>query len=84
MTEINYSKFRSLTARELINALGREGFYPRIRSGAHRQYRHPDGRRVTVSYHRGSDTFTFKTLKSMIEKQAKWTEEDLKRLKLLK
>jgi len=31
-----------------------------------------------------SDTFPPKTLKKMIEKQAKWTEQDLKRLKILK
>ena len=44
---------------------------------------HPDGRRVTVSFHRGSETFTPKTLKRIIEDQARWTEDDLKRLGLL-
>jgi len=36
-----------------------------------------------VSVHSGS-TFKLKTLKAMIELQAKWTEDDLRRLKLLK
>ena len=40
------------------------------------------GRRVTVAPHGGGDMFTIKTLQSMIESQARWTEEDLKRLKL--
>jgi len=81
---IDYSKLRNLTAREIINALSRDGFYLRSQRGSHQRYHHPDGRRVTVSFHRPSDTFTPKTLKSMIERQAKWNEEDLKRLKLLK
>ena len=43
---------------------------------------HPDRRRVTVMFHGGGSTFTRKALKSMIT-QACWTEEDLKRLKLV-
>jgi len=38
---------------------------------------------VTVSYHRPGDSFPPKTLKRMIEDQARWTEEDLTRLDLL-
>jgi len=43
-----------------------------------------DGRRVTVAYHGHNTTFVPKTLKSMIEEQARWTEEDLRRLKLIR
>jgi predicted RNA binding protein YcfA (HicA-like mRNA interferase family) len=39
-------------------------------------------RSVTVTFHKSSDTFPPKTLKSMIA-QAGWTEGDLVRLKLL-
>jgi predicted RNA binding protein YcfA (HicA-like mRNA interferase family) len=49
--------------------------------GSHQIYYHPDGRRVTVVFH-GSSTFRRKTLKSMID-QTRWTEADLKRLKLI-
>jgi predicted RNA binding protein YcfA (HicA-like mRNA interferase family) len=45
MNEIDWSRLRSLTARELIAALARDGFSLRHRSGSHRRYRHPDGRR---------------------------------------
>jgi hypothetical protein len=38
---------------------------------------------VTISFHHPSDTFPLKTLKGIIE-DAGWTEEDLKRLNLLK
>lgn len=64
---INYSQLRSLTARELISALARDGFV---------LDRHPDGRRVTVSFHRPGG--------AMIELQAHWTEEHLQRLNLIR
>jgi hypothetical protein len=38
---------------------------------------------VTVSFHHSRDTFPPKTLRSMIETQARWTEADLARLSLL-
>jgi predicted RNA binding protein YcfA (HicA-like mRNA interferase family) len=81
---IDYRGLRSLTARELIAALTRDGFYFVRQKGSHQRYRHPDGRRVTVAPHGGSDTFTIKTLQSMIELQAHWTGEDLKRLRLVR
>jgi predicted RNA binding protein YcfA (HicA-like mRNA interferase family) len=80
---IDYSQLRSLTAREMITALIRDGFFLRSQVGSHQRYRHPDGRRVTVSFHHSRDTFPFKTLRSMIEDQARWTEADLRRLDLL-
>ncbi|MEK7408606.1 MAG: type II toxin-antitoxin system HicA family toxin [Acidobacteriota bacterium] len=81
---INYSHLRGLTARELISALMRDGFALDRQAGAHQHYLHPDGRRVTVSFHRPGETFEIKTLKAMIEIQARWTEHDLKRLKLIR
>lgn len=41
-----------------------------------------DGRRVTVAPHGGGDTFSIKTLQAIIELQARWTEQDLERLKI--
>jgi predicted RNA binding protein YcfA (HicA-like mRNA interferase family) len=79
---INYAVFRSLTAREIISALIRDGFYLRPGKGGHQRFNHADGRRVTVTFHKPSETFAPKTLKSMID-QARWTEDDLKRLGLL-
>lgn len=84
MSGFDYSKLRSLTAREIISALVRDGFQLDRQSGSHQQYLHQDGRRVTVSFHHSNDTFTPKILKSMIERQARWTNEDLKRFKLVK
>jgi predicted RNA binding protein YcfA (HicA-like mRNA interferase family) len=66
---INYAHLRSLTARELISALARDGFVLDRQSGAHQLYFHADGRRVTVSFHRPGETFEIKTLRTMIEHQ---------------
>jgi predicted RNA binding protein YcfA (HicA-like mRNA interferase family) len=84
MSQIDYSKLRSLTAREIIRALKRDGFNLERQTGSHQQYYHADGRRVTVSFHHSGDTFSAKILRIMVEDQAKWTEDDLRGLKLLK
>ena len=81
---IDYRGLHALTARELIAALNRDGFYFVRQAGSHQRFHHPDGRKVSVAPHGRSDTFTRKTLRSMIELQARWTEDDLRRLKLLK
>ena len=80
---IDYSLIRSLTARRLASALHDDGFELQRQKGSHRHYRHPDSRRVTLSFHHSSDTFPLGTLKSIIEVQARWTEDDLRRLKLI-
>ena len=79
----DYSKLRTLTARRLITALENDDFVLSRQKGSHRHFEHPDGRRVTVSFHHASDTFRPKTLRSMIEMQARWAETDLRRLGLL-
>jgi len=84
MNKIDYGKLGSLAARELIKALLKEGFIFTRQLGSHHCYHHPDGRRVTVPFTRSGDTFAKGTLKSIIEKQAKWSEEDLKRLNLFR
>ncbi len=81
---LKLSKLYGLTARELTAALARDGFVLDRQRGSHQHYRHADGRRVTVSYHRPGSTFAPKTIKSMIEDQAQWSEEDLVRLGLLR
>jgi predicted RNA binding protein YcfA (HicA-like mRNA interferase family) len=81
---INYRQLRNVTAREIISALIRDGFVFDRQSGSHQHYRHPDGRRVTVSFHHPGQTFPLKTLRRMIEDQAQWSEADLKRLTLMK
>lgn len=70
---------KNITARKFRQALEKDGFIQTKKKGGHLIFRHPDGRRVILSYHRSGDTFPPKTLKSMIHDTG-WTEEDLKRL----
>jgi predicted RNA binding protein YcfA (HicA-like mRNA interferase family) len=79
---MDYSRLRNITAREIIAALLADGFRLRRQKGSHRQFRHADGRRVTVSFHHSAGTFPIGTLKSMIETQARWTDADVARLGL--
>ena len=81
---VDYSNLRSLTGRALRHALLQDGFVLTRQVGSHQRYVHADGRRVTVSLTRKGGTFAIGTLRSMIETQARWTEEDLKRLGILK
>jgi len=81
---IDYGRLRTLIARRLVSALRRDGFALDRQSGAHRHHLHPDGRRVTVSFHHPGQAFALKTLKTMIELQARRSEADLRRLALLK
>ena len=50
MTHIPWGALRSLTAREIISALIRDGFSLHNQRGSHQRYRHADGRRLTVTY----------------------------------
>jgi predicted RNA binding protein YcfA (HicA-like mRNA interferase family) len=81
---IDYRAFRTLTARIIIRALVRDGFVLDRQSGSHQLYRHPDGRRVTVTFHHPGQTFAPKTLRSMLDLQARWSEHDLRRLGLIR
>jgi predicted RNA binding protein YcfA (HicA-like mRNA interferase family) len=73
---------RGVTATQFIKALRQDGFQATLTRGSHHVYRHSDGRRVVVAYHRLSATFPIGTLKGMIS-DAGWTEDDLRRLGLL-
>jgi predicted RNA binding protein YcfA (HicA-like mRNA interferase family) len=81
---IDYRALRTVTAGELAAALLRDGFQFVRQTGSHQRYKHADGRRVTLAHHASSGTFDIKTLKSMVETQAEWTEGDLRRLKLIR
>jgi predicted RNA binding protein YcfA (HicA-like mRNA interferase family) len=69
---------QGINARRLVAALQADGFRLARTEGSHRRYKHPDGRAVTVAYHRFSDTFTIKTLSRML-RATRWTEDDLQR-----
>ncbi|MCH7746240.1 MAG: type II toxin-antitoxin system HicA family toxin [Chloroflexi bacterium] len=74
---------RNTPVREIVRALERDGFIleRQTRTGG-RIYRHPDTRKTVIHYHRGSQTFIRKTLRSIL-RATKWTREDMERLGLL-
>jgi predicted RNA binding protein YcfA (HicA-like mRNA interferase family) len=72
---------RGVGARQFIRALHQDGFELARTRGSHRIYRHSDGRRVVVAYHRLSDTFPTGTLRGMIA-DIGWSDDDLARLGL--
>ena len=78
MTEVP----RGITARQLIQALHKDGFTLKRTRGSHRVYRHTDGRRVVVASHGLNDPFPIGTLKAMIT-DAGWSRDDLRRLGLI-
>ena len=44
-----------LEPREVVTLLEGFGFVEVRQRGSHKQFRHPDGRRTTVPFHRGRD-----------------------------
>ncbi|MCD4786068.1 MAG: type II toxin-antitoxin system HicA family toxin [Candidatus Eremiobacteraeota bacterium] len=75
-------KLRNKTAREIVTALRRDGFRLARQRGSHRTYSR--GRiKITVAFHHLKDTFPIGTL-SEIVRRAEWTNEDLRRLRLIK
>lgn len=73
---------RNISTRQLIGALERDGFRHSGGRGSHRVYRHPDGRRTVIDYHRGSATIPPRTLRQIL-RDTGWTEADARRLGLL-
>ncbi|MBU1627340.1 type II toxin-antitoxin system HicA family toxin [bacterium] len=75
---------KRITTRVIISALEKDGFYLHHQIGSHRTYKKAGTPyRVTLSYHHSSDILPPGTLRRII-KQAGWTEDDLRRLKLKK
>jgi predicted RNA binding protein YcfA (HicA-like mRNA interferase family) len=80
---IDYTQLRGLTVRRIVTALQRDGFTLTRRKGVTRFFKHPDGRRVTIHLHRHGQILPLGTLQEIIENKAPWTEEDLRRLRLI-
>jgi predicted RNA binding protein YcfA (HicA-like mRNA interferase family) len=51
-------RLRNVPTRLIARALERDGFSFTDRQGSQRIYRHADGRRVVIHYHRATDTLT--------------------------
>ena len=78
-----WKQLKNKTTGELVAALSKDGFKLADKVRTERIYRHPDGRKVTIHYHRSSDTYGASLLKALL-KDTEWSEEDMRRLKLIK
>jgi len=78
-----WKQVKNKTADDLIVALAKDGFELVDKVRTERIYRHPDGRKVSIHYHKSSQTYGANLLKALLE-DAEWSEEDMRRLKLVK
>jgi predicted RNA binding protein YcfA (HicA-like mRNA interferase family) len=77
-----WQQLKNITADELIRALERDDWVRDIGVGAELIYRSNDGRIVSIHYH-PRKTYGPGLLKGLLE-DIGWTEEDLRRLKLVR
>lgn len=78
-----WKQIRNKSADKLVSALLKDGFILDTKVRTERIYRHPDGRRISIHYHTGNTTYRPGLLKNLLDDTG-WTEEDLRRLKLVK
>lgn len=78
-----WKQLKNKPTEELITALLRDGFTLADKVRTERIYRHPDRRKVSIHYHKSSETYGAKLLKALLE-DTKWSEDDMRRLKLIK
>ncbi len=77
-----WDQLKNTTASDLIRALSADDWEEDVRRGATRAFRKGAGKRVVIHYHPKS-TYGAKMLKALIN-DIGWSEDDLKRLKLIK
>jgi predicted RNA binding protein YcfA (HicA-like mRNA interferase family) len=77
-----WDQLKNITSGELISALTKDKWVQDFSRGAVLVFRHPDSRRVTIHQH-PQKTYGEDLLKDLL-KVINWTEDDLKRLKLIK
>ena len=77
-----WDQLKNKSADELISALLKDGWVRDETQGAQQVYRHPEGRRVSIHYHPGK-TYGPHLLKALFD-DIGWSEDDMRRLKLIK
>jgi len=80
--EIELISLKKVSVREWMRALENASFKSRKNKGSHHLYKHPDGRRVLLVYHRQGETFGPKTIKKILACTG-WKTADLKYFNLL-
>jgi len=78
-----WSQLKNKTADDLISALLKDGFELDEIVRTERIYRHPNGKLTSIHYHKRSSTYGPKLLKSLLD-DISWSEDDMRRIKLIK
>jgi predicted RNA binding protein YcfA (HicA-like mRNA interferase family) len=73
-------KLPVIKAKDLVRVLRKLGFFEYHRVGSHAQFKHSDGRRITIPIHSGKD-IKKKTLKSILDDLEISVEEFIRILK---
>ena len=77
-----WNQIKNKSPKDLMGALEKDGATLDITRGAVQVYRYPDGRRITIHYH-PNKTYGPKFIKGILD-DIGWSEDDLRRLKLIK
>ncbi len=78
-----FDQLKNKTAKQLIDALERDGWERKLKRGAIQSFKNTStGQILTIHYH-PNKTYGPKLLKHLMAKTG-WSEEDLRRLKLIK
>jgi len=77
-----WAQLKNKTADELVSTLRKDGWILDMTRGARQVYRHPDGRRIAIDFH-PNKTYGPNLLKALLADTG-WTEDDMRRLKLIK
>ncbi|MDO8614678.1 MAG: type II toxin-antitoxin system HicA family toxin [Dehalococcoidia bacterium] len=75
-------QLRNVRARQIVTALERDGFQRTHQTGSHTTYRRGD-RKVMVPVHSPGATIPVGTIARIVA-DAGWTDDDLRRLRLVK
>jgi len=79
-----WDQLKALSSGDLIRALEKDGWEQVDHEGAEQIFRHPDGRLVSIHHHPTKKAgYGPKLLKNLLM-QIGWSEEDMRRLKLIK
>ncbi len=77
-----WDRLKNLSCDQLVRLLLKDGWFLARQSGALRTYRHPNGKQVTIHYHPNKN-YGPDLLKELLS-DVGWTEQDLKRLNVIK
>ena len=78
-----WDQLKNVTAKELIQALQKDGWKKQLRRGAVQSFLNLETNEILTIHYHPKKTYGQKLLKELISR-TRWTEEDLRHLKLIR